>query len=113
MFGPFNLVQMQAWYSSGHLPQSLQIRQGISGELFPLSKRIDVFTSPDVCNEWFYMSDDGPQGPFTQAQMVVWLQHGYLSENLKVRRGENSEWKPLDNYIGIGQDFEKEYDKNI
>ena len=61
----------------------------------------------DTCNDWFYMGTDGPQGPFTHGQMAVWLQHGYLSGDLEVQRGEKSEWKPLGNYIGIGQDFEE------
>ena len=105
-FGPFNLMQMRSWYSSGHLPHTLQIRKGISGDLCPLSDKVDVFAVSDTCNEWFYMGMDGIQGPFTHAQMSVWLQHGYLSEDLEVQRGEKSEWKPLGNYVGVGQDFE-------
>ena len=106
MFGPFSLTQMRAWYSGGHLPQSLRVRRGSSGELFRLADEIETFESKDACNEWLYMSDVGPQGPFTHAQMAVWLQHGYLSCELKVARGETEPWKPLSDFIGENKDFQ-------
>ena len=94
---------MRAWYSGGHFPDSLDIRRGLNGSFFPIADEIDIFATKDVCNEWLYMSDTGPQGPFTHAQMVVWLQHGYLDENLQVARGESEPWRPLREFIG--EDF--------
>ena len=108
MFGPFSLTQMRAWYSGGHLPHSLHVRRGSTGELVPLANEAEAFETKDACNEWLYMSETGPQGPFSHAQMAVWLQHGYLDGDLGVARGEAEPWKPLHNYFGEGKDFQME-----
>ena len=60
------------------------------------------------CNEWYYWTTDGPQGPFTHAQMSVWHEHGYLDSALQCKRGgEGKEvltaegFRPLSEFLGV------------
>ena len=60
------------------------------------------------CNEWYYWTTDGPQGPFTHAQMSVWHEHGYLDSALQCKRGgEGKEvvtaegFRPLSDFLGV------------
>ena len=116
IFGAFSLTQMIAWYSGGHLPSNLLVRQGEEDDNIPsnfvLLSSIDAIVNVvtyEHCNEWYYWTEEGSQGPFTHAQMSVWLEHGYLEATLLVKRGDGAEallistltegYIPLSNYL--------------
>ena len=92
---------MQSWYTGGHLSDALLVRQGAQGNFRPLVEYTEITRGSEeskICNTWYYLTDDGPQGPFTHAQMAVWLQHGYLVDELPVSRGNGEEYAPLSTY---------------
>jgi hypothetical protein len=102
---------MIAWYNGGHLPLTLHVRKGdVDSSTFVQLQDIDEIVNvveTVQCNDWYYWTNEGSQGPFTHAQMSVWHKHGYLDAALLVKRGEGEEgimsveyFLPLSNYIG-------------
>ena len=123
---------MIAWYNGGYLPSTLVVSKGLPSQndgsvpvgegatancsfvpLMSVAAIVDV-VQVVICNEWYYWTDDGAQGPFTHAQMSVWHEHGYLGGSLPVKKGghidttsnssntadENS-FHPLSDFIGV------------
>jgi len=104
--GPFSGSRMLLWYESRMLPESLGVRHCSSMPFVPIQ---ELFKSPfqpfksrprvGPCL-WQYRDTKGQlQGPFPNAQMSQWYEHGMLPKSLQLRRITDPHFATIADYF--------------
>ncbi|KAG5420140.1 SMY2 [Candida metapsilosis] len=101
---PFGSLERTSSFQ-GSFGNNNSAKSGLATDLPPGFSQPKQLVSSDKL-EWFYIDPSGnEQGPFNGDMMQEWFTGGYLDFDLRIRRKEEQEFKPLKNLCDAVQNY--------